>query len=143
MTRSPLKISNKAKLPGVATANNLNQVAQSQPSVAVEDHQMIKVADMKRWTLNWAVSVCEKREFDHSDTNWDPSQNFTQGNAIINREGIVPKFSDNEWHYEGFSGQTSVIPGLLYYVAKNLGAEINVPLSVVGLDDVRRNRNRP
>lgn len=125
--------------------NEISDIKHQKPTTSKAENQLVSVAvnNLGRWALNWAVTTCEKKEFNPDDISWDPSNNWAQGTDIINRAGIISKFSEGEWHCEGCTGNTSVISGLRCFVFRHLGGHIEVPLSIMGLDDVRRKRNRP
>ena len=108
----------------------------------------IKVSEAVGPTLDWLVAKCEGRDirpgrwrgkFSSNGGIWKPSENWSQGGPIIEREGIELLLS-----FEGHTrailnrfdltvkptekhGPTPLIAAMRCYVASKLGDEVEVP----------------
>ena len=107
----------------------------------------MKTLELTGAALNWAVAQCEGKNSVAScyyEDNvplwldeaphpvWEPSSNWAQGGAIIEREGIsLYLYSDSEWnsHLGGkeYCATTPLIAAMRCYVASKLGDEVEVP----------------
>ena len=118
----------------------------------------IKTADLTDLALDWAVAKCAKitieklgndlrlRELMAGDHPvWHPSDNWSQGGPIIEREGIsLRREPTGGWYaFKNFSlctelpfthcaafdagGDTALEAAMRCYVASKMGEEVNVP----------------
>jgi len=106
----------------------------------------MRTNELKGIALDWAVAEASGTPIYRSgktltrmdmDGNayWEPSTNWAQGGAIIEREGIaVWQFDDVTWRAMGkdtvpdpIEGTTPLIAAMRCYVASKLGDEVEVP----------------
>ena len=119
----------------------------------------MKTSELTGAALNWAVAQCEGKNSVAScyyEDNvplwldeaphpvWEPSSNWAQGGAIIEREEIsIAKEGDEPWaawskspfrdEAEAFGyGETPLIAAMRCYVASKLGDEVEVPDELKG-----------
>lgn len=117
----------------------------------------IKTSELTGAALDWAVAECALPAHDShtntlmvtvgDDNGWrfNPSTDWAQGGAIIEREGIsitaagFPWWEcDEGWYaHQGDSlyahGSTPLIAAMRCYVASKLGAEVDVPDELMGV----------
>ena len=112
----------------------------------------IKVSETTKIQLDWLVAKCEGRDirpgrwrgkFSSNGGIWKPSENWSQGGPIIEREGIELLLS-----FEGHTrailnrfdltvkpteqhGPTPLIAAMRCFVASKLGNEVEVPDALV------------
>lgn len=114
----------------------------------------MKTSELTGAALDWAVAQCEGENSVAScyyDDNvplyldgaphhvWEPSENWAQGGAIIERERIELQYMDNfeswaasmvhEFGQESFAGygKNPLVAAMRCYVASKLGDEVEVP----------------
>lgn len=110
----------------------------------------IKTNELTGAALDWAVAVCENVEVDEKHTpiwfeadglhaervKYTPSENWTQGGPIIERENIslaAPDALHEHWTaLKGFvaykhDGNAPLIAAMRCYVASKLGDEVEIP----------------
>ena len=118
----------------------------------------MKTSELTGAALNWAVAQCEGKNSVAScyyEDNvplwldeaphpvWEPSSNWAQGGAIIEREGIsICNLEANDWQVNGWTASvgelwspnddgwispTPLIAAMRCYVASKLGDEVEVP----------------
>ena len=108
----------------------------------------MKTAELSGAALDWAVASVELTGHDDytnvlmvtvgDDNDWkyNPSCDWWQGGAIIERERISVWARGNEWAAESFvpnkqgreeTGETPLIAAMRCYVASKLGDEVEVP----------------
>lgn len=107
----------------------------------------MKTAELSGAALDWAVAKCEGLVcFGHQLTedkvtiilsdgsyeNFNPSGDWAQGGAIIEREKIELEHDGFEWWAriwadQDFSGSTPLVAAMRCYVASKLGDEVEVP----------------
>ena len=107
----------------------------------------IKVSEAVGPTLDWLVAKCEGRDirpgrwrgkFSSNGGIWKPSENWSQGGPIIEREKIDLNHyrlqdltaqwdaSIDSWDSD-WAGPTPLIAAMRCYVASKLGDEVEVP----------------
>lgn len=113
----------------------------------------VKTSELTGAALDWAVAKCEgktrairlnkfKQWEDHELTQvcdddytlWNPSEDWSQGGPIIERQEIelVPKgmhwdaYADEDSHVP-YPGPTPLIAAMRCYVASKLGDEVEIP----------------
>ena len=98
--------------------------------------------------LNWAVTKCEEVEiyfddgvvclkgqsFDDNQHYWLPTQNWSQGGPIIEREKIAVRYDVERFGWVAdfgdgkcWFGATPLIAAMRCYVASKLGDEVTIP----------------
>ena len=102
----------------------------------------MKTAELSGAALDWAVAKCEgyKPEYWDDDrlcftddwgADFEPSCDWSQGGAIIEREGIaIYLYGDNKWNAmaeKECQGETPLVAAMRCYVASKLGDEVEVP----------------
>lgn len=115
----------------------------------------VKTSELTGHALNWAVAKCEGEEAELNQGEivtwktvafreyrlvWNPSTDWAQGGAIIEREGISLYLdTNNMWQanifdgnpicnpFGGVEGSTSLIAAMRCYVASKLGDEVEIP----------------
>jgi Protein of unknown function (DUF2591) len=118
----------------------------------------MKTSELSGPALDWAVAKCAKIEhyfdygvvclkgqpFDNNEHYWLPTQNWSQGGPIIEREKIeITAWGKNQWRarsnwsesykdwvhvalFEAF-GPTPLIAAMRCFVESKLGNEIDIP----------------
>lgn len=105
----------------------------------------MKVQNLIGDSLNYAVAICEGVEYPH---NYFPSNDWSQGGPIIEREGIdVNRVTDSLWsaslwinnsgmaknpaqrfrHNIYMDGPTPLVAAMRCLVSSKLGAEVEIP----------------
>ena len=107
----------------------------------------MKTSELTGAALDWAVAQCEgfKREYWDDDrlcftddwgADFEPSCDWLQGGAIIERERISLWARGDEWAAESFvpnhegheeTGTTPLVAAMRCYVASKLGDEVEIP----------------
>jgi hypothetical protein len=103
----------------------------------------VKTSQLSGAALDWAVASIELTGHDDytnvlmvtigDDNGWkyNPSTNWSQGGAIIEREGIaLYLYGDGEWNAmteKECKGKTPLEAAMRCYVASKLGDEVEVP----------------
>ncbi len=132
------------------------------------EHVTLKVSELSGVALDWAVAKCEgfavvyekdRNDFWVTRTNhaqqflppfgylsevFHPSDNWSQGGEIIEREKITVCWQGATWDGSKFNirvtdeyefhqtGPTPLIAAMRCYVASKLGDKITVPLPLIG-----------
>ena len=112
----------------------------------------VKTSELTGHALDWAVAKCEGEKpelnrgeivtwktiaFEEYRLVWNPSSNWMQGGAIIEREGIdvlkdgahwtsLKTATAHHWHIRK-SGSTPLIATMRCYVTSKLGDEVEIP----------------
>lgn len=110
----------------------------------------MKTSELTGTALDWAVASIELTGHDDytnqlmvtvgDDNGWkyNPSTDWAQGGAIIEREGIsICAMEDGQWTAStgelwmpvdgGITGATSLVAAMRCYVASKLGYEVELP----------------
>jgi len=116
----------------------------------------MKTSELRGYLLDWAVGKCEGLSIESDWWDWDrlcfvdefnvdfePTDNWMQGGAIIQREWINITNQDDVWTaeiaddvpdgYVTMQGETALIAAMRCYVAQRLGDEIEVPEELLDL----------
>jgi hypothetical protein len=118
----------------------------------------MKTSELTGAALDWAVAKCEGLTYWDDDRlcfanephgeDFEPSTNWAQGGAIIEREGIAidcqrcngmvdgwvscnEVAGDDNWDSNVHQGSTPLIAAMRCYVASKLGDEIDVPKEIM------------
>jgi len=92
----------------------------------------LKVSELQGAALDWAVAECEQ----FVEDEFEPSENWTDGGPIIEREKIQlwvgqnwnASMEPNNINTDTFeSGPTPLVAAMRCYVASQLGDEVEVP----------------
>ena len=99
----------------------------------------IKTSELTGAALDWAVAKCEGIDFTRLDNGgwtadcFTPSEDWSQGGPIIEREGIATDFDGSVWcaSYNelpiAFYGPTPLIAAMRCYCCSKLGDEVEIP----------------
>ena len=103
----------------------------------------MKTAELSGAALDWAVAKCEgyKPEYWDDDrlcftddwgADFEPSCDWSQGGAIIEREGIalIPGWTAERPGYSA-DGDTPLIAAMRCYIASKLGESVEVPQELI------------
>lgn len=113
----------------------------------------IKTSELTGPALDWAVAKCEgiatdkwgvawvpMRNQEHFNERFAPSNNWTQGGPIIERERISVGTEENGWSANittastgialGF-GPTPLVAAMRCYVSSRLGDEVEMPEELI------------
>jgi hypothetical protein len=116
----------------------------------------MKTSELTGYLLDWAVGKCEGLSIESDWWDWDrlcfvdefnvdfePTDNWMQGGAIIQREWINITNKDDVWTaeiaddvpdgYVTMQGETALIAAMRCYVAQRLGDEIELPDEMLDL----------
>ncbi len=114
----------------------------------------IKTSELTGSVLDWAVAKCANIEhyfdygvvclkgqpFDNNEHYWLPTQNWSQGGPIIEREGMSLHLNNarsyvrnGDWVATGLTteiGPTPLVAAMRCFVASKLGDEVEIPEQV-------------